>query len=112
MDVTMDLGNKQHFPCRKPDQVIEYISIDSNHPPHVLKNTVAEVAKRLSALSSKGPEQEALRRVGYTEELIYRPEEEASRPSKRRRRREVKWFNPPFCRSLKTKVGQRFLHNL
>ena len=79
MDVTMDLGNKQHFPCRKPDQVIEYINIDSNHPPHVLKNTVAEVAKRLSALSSKGPEQEALRRVGYTEELIYRPEEEASR---------------------------------
>ena len=109
MDVTMDLGNKQHFPCRKPDQVIEYINIDSNHPPHVLKNTVAEVAKRLSALSSKGPEQEALRRAGYTEELIYRPEEEASRPSKRRRRREVKWFNPPFCRSLKTKVGQRFL---
>ena len=70
---------------RKPGQVIEYININSNHPRHVLKNTVAEVAKRLSTLSSskeifnaaKGPEQEALRRAGY------QPEEVAANPRRR-----------------------------
>ena len=120
LDVTMDLGNNRHMPFRKPGQVIEYINIDSNHPPHVLKNTVAEVAKRLSTLSSskqifdaaKGPEQEALRRAGYTEELIYQPEEVANRPRRRQRKRQVMWFNPPYCMSLKTKVGQRFLNIL
>ena len=45
----MDLGNNQYMPFR---QVIENINIDSNHPPHVLKNTVTEVAKRLSTLCS------------------------------------------------------------
>ena len=116
LDVTFDLASKQHMPYRKPDQVIEYIHINSNHPRHVLKNTVKEVAKRLSTLSSskdifdaaKGPEQEALRRAGYTEELIYQPMEETSRP-RRRRRREVIWFNPPFCMSVETKIGQKFL---
>ena len=105
------------MPYRKPDQVIEYININSNHPRHVLKNTVAEVAKRLSTLSSskeifdatKGPEQEALRRAGYMEELTYQPEVTAT-PRRRQRKRKVVWFNPPYCMSLKTKVGQKFLH--
>ena len=73
--------------------MIEYININSNHPRHVLKNTVAEVAKRLSTLSSskeifnaaKGPEQEALRRAGYTEELVYQPEEVAAMGERARR---------------------------
>ena len=114
LDVTLDLGNGRHMPYRKPGQVIEYININSNHPRHVLKNTVAEVAKRLSTLSSskeifnaaKGPEQEALRRAGY------QPEEVAANPRRRQRKRKVVWFNPPFCMSLKTKVGQRFLNIL
>ena len=119
LDVTFDLGNNQHMPYRKPDQVIEYININSNHPCHVLKNTVAEVAKRLSTLSSskeifdatKGPEQEALRRAGYMEELTYQPEVTAT-PRRRQRKRKVVWFNPPYCMSLKTKVGHRFLNIL
>ena len=115
LDVTFDLASNKHMPYRKPDQVIEYIHINSNHPRHVLKNTVAEVAKRLSTLSSskeifdaaKGPEQEALRRAGYTEELIYQSTEETTR-SRSRRRREVIWFNAPYCMSVETKIGQRF----
>ena len=97
LDVTFDLGNDRHMPFRKPDQVIEYIHCHSNHPPHVIKNTVAEVAKRLSTLSSskeifdnfKGPEQEALKRAGYSEELTYQPEEEINRPARRSRKRRL-----------------------
>ena len=40
------------MPYRKPGTTVEYLHIDSNHPRHVTKNTVAEVNKRLSALSS------------------------------------------------------------
>ena len=116
LDATFDLASSRCLPYRKPGQVIEYIHVDSNHPRHVLKNTVAEVSKRLSALSSskqifdnaKGPEQEALRRAGYTEELTYQPEEEVVQARRRRRRRQVIWFNAPFCRSVETKVGHRF----
>ena len=119
LDVTFDLGNNRYMPFRKPGQVINYIHINSNHPHHVIKNTVAEVAKRLSNLSSskeifdaaKGTEQEALRRAGHTEELIYQPEE-AIVPKKKSRRREVTWFNPPYCMSLETKIGRRFLEIL
>ena len=115
LDATFDLASNKCIPYRKPGQVIEYIHVNSNHPQHVIKNTVAEVAKRLSALSSskeifdnaKGPEQEALRRAGHTEELIYQPEQEASRV-RRRRRRQVIWLNAPFCLSVETKIGQRF----
>ena len=115
LDATFDLTNDQVLPYRKPGQVIEYIHVDSNHPRHVLKNTVAEVSKRLSALSSskqifdnaKGSEQEALKRAGYSEELTYQPEEEATKPRRRRRRQLIR-FNAPFCRSVETKIGQRF----
>ena len=51
LDITLDLKKGQYMPYRKPGTPIEYIHIDSNHPRHVTKNTVAEVSKRLSALS-------------------------------------------------------------
>ena len=107
------------MPYRKPGQVINYIHVDSNHPHHVIKNTVAEVSKRLSNLSStkeifdeaKNIEQEALRRAGYSEELTYQPDE-TSRPKRRSRSRQVIWFNPPYCKTVETKIGRRFLEIL
>ena len=84
LDVTFDLQSGNHMPYRKPGTPVEYLHIDSNHPRHVTKNTVAEVNKRLSALSStkeifdaaKEVHQEALTRAGYKERLVYKPEEE------------------------------------
>ena len=103
LDVTFDL-----MPYRKPGTPVEYIHIDSNHPRHVTKNTVAEVSKRLSALSSskeifdaaKGVHEEALKRAGYKEKLLYKPEEERTSRSRRTRRKVKVWFNPPFCMSV------------
>ena len=118
LDVTFDLKKEQFMPYRKPGTPIEYIHIDSNHPRHVTKNTVAEVSKRLSALSStkeifdaaKGVHEEALRRAGFNEKLIFKPEEVRTGRSRRNRRRyEVTWFNPPYCMSVETKIGHKFL---
>ena len=52
LDVTFDLSSGNNMPYRKPGTPVEYLHIDSNHPRHVTKNTVAEVNKWLSALSS------------------------------------------------------------
>ena len=119
LDVTFDLQSGNHMPYRKPGTPVEYLHIDSNHPRHVTKNTVAEVNKRLSALSStkeifdaaKGVHEEALKRAGYKEKLVFKPEEERT-GRRRTRRRQLIWFNPPYCMSVGTKIGQRFLNIL
>ena len=103
LDVTFDLKSGNFMPYRKPGTTVEYLHIDSNHPRHVTKNTVAEVNKRLSALSSskeifdaaKEDHQEALTRAGYKERLVYKPEEERTGRTRRTPRRQLIWFNPP-----------------
>ena len=52
------------------------------------------------------PYQDALNAAGYKQPLIYRK----SNPNKRKRKRQVLWFNPPFSETVKTNVGSKFLH--
>ena len=67
LDITLDLNNKG--------------PVNSNLPRHVTKHAVSETSKRLSNLSSneaifeaaKGPYEEALRRAGHKEKLMYQP---------------------------------------
>ena len=116
LDITLDLSNEVHSPYSKPGTHLEYVHVQSNHPRHVTKHAVSETGKRLSLLSSteeifnaaKGPFEEALKRAGHKELLAFQP---AARPnqSARRRRRQRFWFNPPYCSSMSTKLGQVFL---
>ena len=50
--------------------------------------------------------QEALRKSGYTEELRY---EKSDNQRRRKRRRNIIWYNPPFSANVKTNVGKLFL---
>ena len=119
LDVLFDLKQGTHRAWVKPEQVIHYVHCESNHPKHILKNIPAEVERRLSLLSSnkemfelaKGPFQDALRRAGYDQNLNY-IENKGRRTSKRTRRRRILWFNPPFCKSVKSKFGHHFLQLL
>ena len=100
----------------KPGTQLEYVHVNSNHPRHVTKHAVAETSKRLSNLSSneaifeaaKGPYEEALRRAGHKEKLSYQPTARPAQKKKRRRRHTI-WYNPPYCSSMTTKLGQIFL---
>ena len=38
LDVTLDLNSGQYKPYMKPNNKLQYVSIESNHPPAVLKN--------------------------------------------------------------------------
>ena len=72
--------------------------------------------KRLSALSCNEEEfnkaspqyEEILQKSGYQEKLAYIPPENHN--TRRRRRRDILWYNPPFDKQVKTNVGKTFLN--
>ena len=121
LNVTLSLLDGSHRDYMKPGNVISYVHVLSNHPPSVTKSIGKGVNHRLNANSSskemfdaaKGPYQEALTRSGHDYTLSY-SEEESGRlaPRKRRRRKKnhIIWFNPPWCSSVTTNIGRRFLN--
>ena len=112
LDVSMNLEDGSHRPFRKDNKVPVYIDLRSNHPPVVKKNLPKMIGKRVSDLSSskevfekeKPIYQQALKNAGFKEELIY---EKSTR--KRRRSRDIIWFNPPWSDTVKTNIGASFL---
>ena len=115
LDVTLNLNDGSFKPYRKPDDETNYIHAESDHPPCIIKQLPISVEKRLSSLSSskeifdesKQYYQEALARSGYTHELNYTPTTETNR---RKRGRNIIWFNPPFSKTVSTNVGKSFLN--
>ena len=53
----------------------------------------------------------ALKESGFTDELKYLPSEvqELWNKNRRKRRRKIIWFNPPYSKNVKTNVGKVFL---
>ena len=116
LDVTLDLETGKYGPYRKPNDQPLYVNRESNHPPTVLDQIPRSINKRLSAISSTEQEfaraapmyQKALADSGYTHQLTY--QKPSSPPTNRRRcKRQIIWFNPPFSKSVKTNIGQKFL---
>ena len=71
LDVLLDLNSGTYRAWIKPEQIINYVHKESNHPAHIIKNIPLEVQRRLNLLSSnidmleasKGPFHEALERA-------------------------------------------------
>ena len=119
LNVTLNLMDGSHRDFMKPGQVIDYVHVESNHPPTVTKSIGQGVNHRLNVNSSseamfeaaKGPYQDALRRSGHTHILKYNPEEAGGTTRRRRRiKKDIIWFNPPWCSSVATDVGRKFLN--
>ena len=110
-----------HRPFAKEGDRPSYVHCQSNHPPSELMNIGLGINKRLSMLSSnKGlfdqaapTYQDALVRSKHDHQLAFKEEEEPTldRPSKtkRSRKREIIWWNPPFSINVKTNIGGKFL---
>ena len=117
LDLELDLENGVHRPYRKPDNEPLYVNANSNHPPNVLKQIPKGIAKRLSEISSNEevfkaaiPQyEEALKRSGFDQKLEYVPNQENTR---RRRSRNIIYYNPPFSLGVKTNIGKEFLRLL
>ena len=117
MDITLDLETGLFKPCRKPGDKPLYVSAHSNHPPQILKNLPAGIERRLSDNSANQeifesfvpPYQSELDRCGYSYQLRYNPRTEPTKPKKKRNKKNVNWFNPPFSLNVATNVGREFL---
>ena len=105
----------------KPTTTPLYVHSKSNHPPCIIKNIPEAINKRLSEISSDEeafneaapPYQEALQKSGYLYTLKFTPAQQQSPESttnKRKRQRDIIWFNPPFSKNVQTNIGREFLN--
>ena len=115
LDVTFDLTDGSYKPYMKPNNKLSYVHQQGNHPPALLKNIPLNINKRLTNISSSKevfdesitPYQQALKESGYDHKLTYNPE--PTPRTKRKRKREITWYNPPFDSNAKTNLGRKFL---
>ena len=115
LDVTLDLKNEIFKPFTKPNNVISYVNTGSNHPPLVFKNVPQGINDRLSLLSSNEeiflaaipPYQKALDDAGY--KFKYKKINLENNTRKRNRKKNILWYNPPYSKNVKTKIGKEFL---
>ena len=119
LDVTFNLNDDTYRPYQKPDNVIQYIQVESNHPPNIIKQIPKTIEKHLSQLSSNEEifnestpvYEEKLHQSDYQQKLKYNPVNTKNH-SKRDRKRNIIWFNPPFNRNVSTNIGKYFLNLL
>lgn len=114
LDVVMDLENRTFSPYRKPNSEIKYINSKSNHPHNItrqMKNMIQDLISRRSSNKAEFDKaattyKKALKSNGYDDDIEYQG---MSNDKKTRRIRSRIWFNPPFCKSVKTNLGKIFI---
>ena len=115
LDISLNLKKQIYAPYRKNNNETKYIKTESNHPNSIIKQIPKMVGKRISKRSINNDEftkvannyNQALQISGYKENIKYEPEE--STKNKRKRRRNTIWYNPPFCKTVKTRIKKKFI---
>ena len=116
-----NLKDGSYSPYRKPDNNPLYIDKRSNHPPSITKHLPASINRRISSLSSSelafdsvaNVYEEALHKSNYNGKLEYSPDNPPSTTTqKRKRQRNIIWFNPPFSKNVRSNIAQDFLRLL
>ena len=100
------------MPYRKPNTQTVYVNRKSNHLAHVLSQIPVAIKKQLQNISSDPkifrettrPYKEAIRVSGYKHELNFSQKCDNNKKI-RKRRRNVLYFNVPFCKSVTICVG-------
>ena len=100
----------------KPNNKLLYVHKQSNHPPTLLNSIPTNINKRLSSIASNQdvfnetikPYQEAINDSGHDHQLTFQPKTENSK--KRKRKRNITWYKPPWNANLKTNIGRKFLN--
>ena len=117
LDVTFNLESKSYKPYAKPGNNLLYVHAQSNHPRSVIKQIPKGIQQRLSTISSssecfnecKEPYVQALAEAGHTARLEYVTSNPNPVTQKKKRRRHVLWFNPPYSQHVQTDVARQFL---
>ena len=102
---------------KKRNDETNHINVTSDHPPSILQQLPVSAEKRLSSLSSSQEifeeaapyYEQCLSNCRYKEKLNYRDPNSPNLITKRKRQRNIFWFNPPYSKTVKTKIGKFFL---
>ena len=119
----MSLTQESFWPFRKENNETLYINVKSNHPRNVINHLPESISNRLSEISASGEifnkskeeYQKALKTSGYRQELRYKQPKNTPDERKNKRKRKnknVTWYNPPFNCNLATNFGKEFLRIL
>ena len=103
----------------KPENKLQYIHKKSYHPPNMIKQIRITIERRLPNHSSNEAVfchpaedyEKALKKSGYNIKLQYKPTSQNTN-SKINRKRNIIWFNPPFSKTISTKIGHYFFNLL
>ena len=113
LDITLNLNDGSYRPCKKPNEETNYIHVNSDHPPSILKQLPKSIEKRLSSLSSSKETvpyyEQYLSNYGYKVKLNYCDPTPPNLITKRKRQRNILWFNPADSKTVKTKICKFFL---
>jgi len=118
LDVTLNLNDSSYKPYHKPDNETNYVHKDSNHPPNIIKQIPIVIETRLSNLSSNETifkqaipyYENVLKRSGYNHNFKYNPQAKTNMQNNRKKRkRNIIWFNPPYNNNVSTQIGKYFL---
>ena len=93
---------------------------ESNHPPHIIRKIPEIVENRLNSISSsreifdnaKPFYETCLRASGYKNCTLEFQEENDVTKKRKRRNRNIIWFNPPWNASVETEIGTKFFELL
>ena len=112
LDVIFDLQTGKYYPNRKVNNELLYIHKQSNHPLSITKQIPAMINKRISNIScdkecfdkAAPVYNNALKNSGFNENIKFT----ARHPKRRKRSRDILWFNPQF--SSLTSTSQNTIH--
>ena len=112
LDITFNLKTGKYYPYRKQNNSLQYIYVQSNHLPSIIKRIPSMISRQLSDISSDKVTLTKLhlfimrhrKIVVLMKHLTFSP----TIPTTRHRGRNIIWFNPPFTSNVKTNVGKLF----
>ena len=119
LDVCFNLVINTYQPYRQPNNKPVYIHKQSNHSSNILKELPKSINKQISDIScddnvfnnAKLTNEEALNNSGFTETFSYIKSGDQNinnREAKKKRKRKIILYNPPFSLNVETNVEQLF----
>ena len=116
LDIALNLLDETYTPYQKPENTLQYIHKESNHPASIIKQILITIETPLSNHLSN---ETVFRHAGKIERLSknqvimsrYSANQQNSK-NKINRKRNIIWLNLSFSKSISTKIGHYFLNLL
>ena len=119
LDVKLNLYDLSYMPYKNQNAKIMYINKCSSHPKNIINQIPKIINKRLNKRSSneenflktKQDYELIMKKCGYNDKLNFETTEQKNKTTnKSKRKRNIIWYNPPFCTSVKTNIGREFIN--